>query len=75
VVYYNLITLLKISRRFIKYYSGEQMEMNEMALRGRDEMFTGFWWGNMRKRNDLQDPGVDGRIISKWGFRKWDRVH
>jgi len=26
----------------------------------------------MRERNHLGDPGVDGRIILKRNFRKWD---
>jgi len=26
----------------------------------------------MRERDDLGDPGVDGRIIFRWIFRKWD---
>jgi hypothetical protein len=27
----------------------------------------------MRERADLQDPGVDGKIIRRWiFFRKWD---
>jgi hypothetical protein len=30
---------------------------------GRREAYTGFWWGNMRERDRLGDPGVDGRII------------
>jgi len=29
-------------------------------------------WGNMRERDNLGDPGVDGRIILRWIFRKWD---
>jgi len=33
---------------------------------------TGFWWGNPREREHLQDPCVDGRIILRWIFRKWD---
>jgi hypothetical protein len=24
---------------------------------------TGFWWGNLRERENLGDPGVDRRII------------
>jgi len=30
------------------------------------------WCGNLRERAHLGDPGVDGRIILKWIFRKWD---
>jgi hypothetical protein len=33
---------------------------------------TGFWWGDLREGEHLGDPGVDGRIISKWIFKKWD---
>jgi len=28
--------------------------------------------GKLRERNHLEDPVVDGRIISRWIFRKWD---
>jgi len=34
--------------------------------------YIGFWWGNLRKRDHLEDPGVDGRIILRWTCRKWD---
>ena len=36
----------------------------------RGEVYTGFWWGNLRERNYLEDPDVDGRIILRWVFRK-----
>jgi len=26
----------------------------------------------LKKRNQLEGPGVDGRIILRWIFRKWD---
>jgi len=39
---------------------------------GRGEVYTGFWWENLRERDHLGYPGVDGRIILGWIFRKWD---
>jgi len=30
------------------------------------------WWGNLRERDNLGDPGLDGRIIFRCIFRKWD---
>jgi len=35
-------------------------------------VYTGFWWGNLRVRDHLGYPGVDGRIILRWTFRKGD---
>jgi len=35
-------------------------------------VYTGFWWANLRVRDHLEDPGVDGRMIVRWVFRKWD---
>jgi hypothetical protein len=32
-----------------------------VALMGREEAYTGLWWGNLRERDRLGDPGLDGR--------------
>jgi len=40
-----------------------------VARTGRGEVYTGFWWGNLRERDHLEEPGVDGRIILS---RTWD---
>ena len=31
-----------------------------------------LWWGNLKEREHWLDPGVDGRIVLRWIFRKWD---
>ena len=63
--------------RLSKYYSGDQIEKNEMGgacsiYGGREEVHTGFWRGNRREREHLEDLIVDGMRILKWMFRKWD---
>ena len=38
----------------------------------RGEVHTEFLWGKVREREHLEDLGVDGRIILRHMFRKWD---
>jgi hypothetical protein len=44
--------------------------MQHLCIRG--EAYIVYWWGNLRERDHLGDPGVDGRIILRWTFRKLD---
>jgi hypothetical protein len=30
---------------------------------------TGFWWGNVRERDQLEETSVDGRIVLKCIFK------
>jgi hypothetical protein len=41
---------------------------------GRGEVYTGFWWGSLREGDHWGDPDVDGRIILRGIFRKWEGV-
>jgi hypothetical protein len=37
--------------------------VGHIARLGTGEAYTGFWWGKLRKRDHLEDPGIYGRII------------
>jgi len=43
-----------------------------VARMGRGETYTGFWWGNLRERDHLGYPGIDGMMIFRCIFRKRD---
>ena len=53
-----------------------RVRKNEMggarSTYGRGEVYTGFWWGNLRERYKLQDPDLQGRIILKRIRKKWN---
>jgi hypothetical protein len=33
---------------------------------GKGEVHTGFWWGNLKERDNLEDPGIDMRVMLKF---------
>jgi len=39
---------------------------------GKVEVYARFSYGNLRERDQLEDLGIDGSIILRWIFRKWD---
>jgi hypothetical protein len=60
-----------------QYSAGDKIEKNEMGgacstYGGKGEVCIGFWWGNLRERDRWGDPGVDGRIMLGWIFKKCD---
>ena len=60
----NIVRVIK-SRRM--RWAGHVARMGEERC-----TCTGFWWGNLGVRDHLGDPGVDGRVILRWIFRKRD---
>jgi hypothetical protein len=51
------------------------MEKNEIggacsAYGGKERHIQCFGEGKLRERDDFGDPGVDGRIVLRWIFRK-----
>jgi hypothetical protein len=59
----NIVLLIK-SRRM--RWAGH------VARRVIGELYTGFWWESLREIDYLEDPGIDGRMVLRWIFRKWD---
>jgi len=48
--------------RMIK--SGKDEMRGAVARIGREEeVHAKFWWGTLRERNHLEEPGIDGLII------------
>jgi hypothetical protein len=40
--------------------------MGRVVHKGRGEVCTGFWWGNLRERDHLEDLIINGRIVVKF---------
>jgi hypothetical protein len=53
----NIIWMIKSRRMRWKGHVARKEE--------RGEGYTGFWWGNPRDNECLDNPGIDGRIISR----------
>jgi len=38
----------------------------------RGEVCSRFWWVILRERDHLEGPGIDGRLMLRWIFRRWN---
>jgi hypothetical protein len=65
------------------YYSPKIVRVIKMRMRWaehvarmgeRRAIYSVLVGENLREREHLGDPGVDGRIILRWIFRRWDVV-
>jgi hypothetical protein len=58
---------------FVRVIKSRRMRWaRHVARMGGEEAYTGFWWGNLKERYHLENPGLDGRIILRWIFGKCD---
>jgi len=58
----------------MRVVKSRRMRWTEHVAHMGEEGYTGFWWGNLRERDHWGDPDVDGRIILRWIFKKWEGV-
>jgi hypothetical protein len=70
-------SLMICSLFLIKYYLGRQSEKNDIrgprSTNGGKERFRQvFWWETLREKYQLEDPGVDGKVILRFIFREWN---
>jgi hypothetical protein len=61
---YSSPNIIRMTKSRIPRWAGH------VARMGRKDAHVGFWWGNLREREHLEDPSVDGRIILKQIFEK-----
>ena len=63
---YSLPDIVRVVKSRRMRWAGHVARMGEGC--------TWCWWGNLKERDQWGDPGVDGRIILRWIFRKWEGV-
>jgi hypothetical protein len=66
---YSSPSIIRVFKSRRMMWAGHVARMGE----GRDA--TGFWWGDLKEGDHLEDPGVDWRIILKRIFKEWERGH
>ena len=68
------LMILYSSPNIVRVIKSRRMRWaGHVARMGRREAYTGYWWGNLRERDHLGDPDVDGLIL-RWIVRNGFRV-
>jgi hypothetical protein len=57
------ISIITSGKTIIKLTNNTKFIKLSSHYTGKVEVYTEFWWGNLRERDPLEDPGVGGRII------------
>ena len=61
--FYNIIRAIK----------SRQITWAGHVARTGDRIGREIWWENLKKRDNLEEQGEDGRIVLKWVVKKCDR--
>ena len=61
---------LYLLRNIVREVKSRKMRWAEHVARiGRGEACKVFWWRNLTKRDNWEDPDADGWIILRWIFK------
>jgi hypothetical protein len=72
-LHYEELNDLYSSLNIIRVIKSRRMKLaGHVELWERVEMLAGLWGRNLKERDHLENRGLDGRIILRWIFRKWN---
>jgi len=72
-LHYEELNDLYSAPNIIRVIESRRMEMDgECSTYGGEDIFIEDLVGNLRERDHSEDPDLDGRMLLKWVFKKWD---